>query len=192
MHRSLALSLLLAACGSAKAAAPEAAGPKVDVPAWVDRVPDMKGKICALGSAEPTFYREDGKIYAAENARTQLAATLSIRVQSVMIDIQSTNASENYVDQQYVTQAQSYATDAVVAGAQVISYWYDESGARGRQRATYALGCLDTTQSVAELNNRLQQAYPENKQTNSTVRERTKAMFDDLEKQETKQASQKK
>jgi len=187
--RVIAMSVILVGCAGHKSTAAVNAGPMIAVPAWVDRVPDMKGKICALGSAEPTFYREDGKIYAAENARTQLAYTLSLRVESVMVDIQSTNASENYVDQQYVTQAQTYATDAVVAGAQVISYWYDETGVRGRQRATYALGCLDTTQSVAELNNRLQQAYPENKQANNTVRERTKAMFDDLERQEAKQVS---
>ena len=82
---------------------------------------------------------------------------------------QSTNSSENYVDQQYVTQAQSFATDAVVQGAQVISFWYDETGTRGRQRATYALACLDTNASVAELNNRRPQAYPQDEKTNQKI-----------------------
>ncbi|MCC6810354.1 MAG: LPP20 family lipoprotein [Deltaproteobacteria bacterium] len=186
------LCAAFSACGGGSAPPPRAnAANDPNVPPWVDRVPDVKGKICALGSAEPTFFREDGKVYAAENARTQLASTLSLRVESVMIDIQSTNSGENYVDQQYVTQAQSFATDAVVQGAQVISYWYDETGTRGRQRATYALACLDTNSSVAELNNRLQQAYPQNEKTNQKIRERAKAAFDDLEKEEAKHAKNK-
>jgi hypothetical protein len=187
---ALVLGMGLIGCGGNAAAPPPRAAVAADpnVPAWVDKVPDVKGKICALGTAEPTFFREDGKIYAAENARTQLAATLSIKVESVMIDIQSTNSSENYVDQQYVTQAQSFATDAVVQGAQVISYWYDDTGTRGRKNATYALACLDTNSSVAELNNRLQQAYPQNEKTNQKIRERAKAAFDDLEKEEQKHA----
>ncbi len=181
------------ACGAAKSGRSADAGPtaRVDVPAWVDRVPAEKGKICALGSAEPTFFREDGKIYAAENARTQLAATLSLRVESVMVDIQSSHPGEDYVDQQYVTQAQTFATDAVVSGAQVVSYWFDETGARGRTRATYALGCIDTNLSITELNNRLRDAFPEHNEQNATVRERAHALFDDLEKQETKQADAK-
>jgi hypothetical protein len=192
-HRRIALVLGLSVigCGGRSSSAPP---PKAhalndaNVPVWVDRVPDMKGKICALGSAEPTFFREDGKIYAAENARAQLASTISLRVESVMIDIQSTNSGNNYVDHQYVTQAQSFATDAVVQGAQVISCWYDDAGSRGRKSATYALACLDTNSSVAELNNRLQQAYPQNEKTNQQIRERAKAAFDELEKEEAKHA----
>jgi LPP20 lipoprotein len=182
--------LLIAACGHG-GKKPVAVAQASDVPAWVDHVPEKKGKICALGSAEPTFYREDGKIYAAENARMQLAQTLSVRVESVMIDIQSTHSGEDHVDQQYILQAQSYATDAVVAGAQVVSYWFDEQGTRGRTHSTYALACIDTGSSIADLNTRLQQAYPQKKEQNAEVRDRAKALFDDLEKQESKQQQNK-
>src|SRR5205809_7336227 len=121
MTRTSLLVLLIACAG--KAAEPPPA-PAPSVPQWVDRMPDQKGKLCALGTAEPTFFREDGKTYAADAARNQLAMTLSVRVQSVMLDIQTSNSQS--VDQAYVMQAQSFATDAVVAGWQVGSYWYDD------------------------------------------------------------------
>lgn len=176
--------IALAACGGSDVPPPAAAVSSVPVPAWVDRVPEQKGKVCALGTAEPTFYREDGKIYAAENARNQLAMTISVRVQAVMIDIQEHDSS--FQDSTYVQEAQSYATDAVVAGAQVLSYWYDEFGSRGRKSATYALGCLSTDASATQIAERLQQAHPENKDKIAEVRERAKAAFDNLEAEETK------
>jgi len=176
--------VVVTACGGSTPP-PQAAAPAANAPpSWVDHMGDTKGKLCAMGTAEPTFYREDGKIYAAENARAQLAQTLSVRVQTVMVDIQTSNSQD--VDQAYVMQAQSFATDAVIAGAQIISYWYDETGSRGRSKATYALACIDTNMSVAELNSRLQQAYPKDKDKNQQVRERAKAAFDALEKEEAK------
>lgn len=155
------------------------------VPAWVDRVPDMHGKMCALGAAEPTFFKQDGKIYAAENARAQLAATLQTTVQSVMMDVQS-SAGPSSIDQAYVTQVGAFASDAVVQGAQVISYWYDDTGVRGRASATYALACMGTDQSMAELDKKLQQTFPENPDKNHAVRERAQAAFDALDAETTK------
>lgn len=182
---------LFAACGGS-APAPKAGAQAVsatDAPPWVDRVPEVKGKVCALGTAEPTFYREDGKIYAAEAARNQLAMTIAVRVQSIMVDIQEHDGS--YQDSSYVQEAQSFATDAVVAGAQVLSYWYDEVGSRGRKSATYALACLSADASATQLAERIQQAHPENKEKIAEVRERAKAAFEGLEAEETKRMGSK-
>lgn len=152
----------------------------VVVPPWVDRVPDAHGKLCALGAAEPTFFKEDGKIYAAENARTQLAATLQTQVQSIMIDVQK-SAGPGSIDQSYVTQVGTFASDAVVQGAQVLSYWYDDTGVRGRSNATYALACMGTDQSIADLDKKLQQTFPDSPDKNRAVREHAKAAFDALD-----------
>jgi len=138
--------------------------------------------MCALGAAEPTFFKEDGKIYAAENARTQLAATLSTTVSSVMLDVQSSQGSGS-VDQSYVTQVGAFASDAVVQGAQVVSYWYDDSGVRGRANATYALACMATDQSIAALDQKLQQKFPDSPDKNRAVREHAKAAFDALDRE---------
>jgi hypothetical protein len=185
MHvRLTALLMAMLACASAPPPPPKAA---VVVPAWVDKVPDTHGRICALGSAEPTFFHEDGKIYSAEAARNQLAATLQVTVQSVMVDVQSSLGADQ-VDQAYVQQVQSYASDAVVSGAQIVSYWADDTGVRGRTGATFALACMSTDQSVVELDQRLQQAYPEDSDKNRAVREHAKAAFDALDKEESAHA----
>ena len=68
-------------------------------------------------------------------------------------------------------------------GAQVVSYWFDDTGARGRVNATYALACLGTDQSIADLDQKLQQTFPNSADKNRAVREHAKAAFDALDSQ---------
>ena len=70
--------------------------------------------------------------------------------------------------------------DAVLAVAQIISYWYDDTGCRGRKNATYAMAYIDTNMSVADLGKKLEQAYPKDIEKNQQVRDRAKAAFDSL------------
>ena len=55
---------------------------------------------------------------------------------------------------------------------------------------TYALACMDTTQSVAELAAKLEEAFPKEEHQGQVeaVKERARAAFDELEAMEDKRA----
>lgn len=196
MSRSkLAWSFILlftSACGGGGKAvqqAPPPPPPKVDVPEWVMKLPRMAGNICATGAVDPTFYRQDGRSQAADSARNELARTIQVKVTSVMYDEQTSSGS--YVDQSFVSQVVGSISDVVLSGAQVMEYWFDEYGNVSRKGMTYALACMPTDQSVAQLAEKLKAAHPEadDAEKIEKVRERAKAAFDELETMEAKKAS---
>lgn len=165
-------------------AAPPPPAEPVDVPEWVFRIPRKPGQICATGAVDPTFYRQDGRVNAAEAARGELARTIQVKVTAVMYDEQTTSGS--YVDQAIVTETIGTISEAVIAGAEVVSYWFDATGAVSRSGMTYALACMRTDQSVAELAARLKEAFPDEEHEDeiADVKERAKAAFEELEKME--------
>ena len=159
-------------------------------PDWVRAVPSKKGRICAVGGVEPTFYRQDGMVYAAEAARNELARSIQVHIYSVMYDVESARGGST---QQYiVSEVVTAVHDGVLAGAEIVSTWFDEGGAVSKKGMTYALACMDTEQSVAQLAERLEQAFPdeEHKEAIAQVRERAKAAFDELESMEEKKVVQ--
>src|SRR5262245_54746801 len=189
---SIFLVFTLSACGggkNVKPAEPPPPPPHVDVPEWVLRLPKMPGNICATGAVDPTFYRQDGRTQAADSARNELARTIQVKVTSVMYDEQDNSGS--YVDQSFVSQVVGSISDVVLSGAQVMEYWFDEYGNVSRQGMTYALACMPTDQSVAQLAEKLKEAHPEADDAAKIekVRERAKAAFDELESMEAKKAS---
>lgn len=160
--------------------------PHVDVPDWVLHTPVERGQVCATGAVDPTFYRQDGRNGAADSARNELARTIQVKVSSVMYDEQTTSGSN--VDQAFVTQVVGSISDVVLSGAQVRSYWYDEYGNVSRKGMTYALACMPTDESVAQLADRLKQVHPDeqDKDKIEQVKARAKAAFDELETMENK------
>jgi hypothetical protein len=180
--------LILSACGGGKSARPAEPLPKphVEIPEWVLRTPRMPGNICATGAVDPTFYRQDGRGQAADSARNELARTIQVKVTSVMYDEQTNSGS--YVDQSFVSQVVGSISDVVISGAQVMEYWFDEYGHVSRKGMTYALACMPTDQSVAQLAEKLKAANPESDDAAKIeqVRERAKAAFDELEAAEAK------
>jgi hypothetical protein len=122
-----------------------------------------------------------------------LARTIQVKVSSVMYDEQTTSGS--YVDQSFVTQVTGSISDVVLAGAQVEQYWYDENGAVSKKGMTYALACMPTDQSIAQLAEKLKSANAnptdDDKNKIEKVKERAKAAFDELEQMENKQAATK-
>jgi hypothetical protein len=191
--RLLLISALisLCACGGSDAVRPAEAlpKPKVDVPEWVMRLPKMPGNICATGAVDPTFYRQDGRTQAADSARNELARTIQVKVSSWMYDEQTTSGS--YVDQSFVSQVVGSISDVVLSGAQVMEYWFDEYGNISRKGMTYALACMPTDQSVAQLAEKLKEAHPDEGDADKIekVRERAKAAFDELETMEAQKVS---
>jgi hypothetical protein len=179
------------ACGGGKQAVipPPPPKPDVVVPEWVLKLPRQPGNICATGAVDPTFYRQDGRTQAADSARNELARTIQVKVTSVMYDEQTSRGS--YVDQSFVSQVVGSISDVVLSGAQVTEYWFDEYGHVSRRGMTYALACMPTDQSVAQLAEKLKAANPDAEDADKIeqVRERAKAAFDELEAMEAKQSS---
>jgi hypothetical protein len=126
-----------AASQSAPKNKPDIASP----PAWVLKTPVVQGKICAVGTCGATSYIEDAKPCAADNARADLAKSISVQVQSVMIE--ETSNSESRVDSSKVSGVKGWVTDAVVTDAVVEEYWYDKDGKVSYMPGvTYALACI--------------------------------------------------
>lgn len=190
------VSLVLVACSSARppppTLVPAPSGSDVGsrsrgpAPDWVLRTPRTPGNICAVGTVDPTFYRQDGVRFAADAARNELARTIEVKVSSVMYDEQTIRGS--YVDEAFVQQVVGTMSDVVLSGAQIVESWYDELGSVSRRGMTYALACMATDQSVAELAERLKLAAAEAGEDQADriqdVRERAADLFKELEEQE--------
>lgn len=180
-----AVLLTCLGCGGGSASVrPPEPPPHVEVPDWVYRIPREKGHVCATGAVDPTFYRQDGRTQAAESARNELARTVQVKITSVMYDENTTQGS--YVDQAFVTEVVGSISEVVLSGAEVRSYWYDDYGNVSRRGMTYALACMPTDASVAQLADRLKAAHPDNEDKIQQVRERARAAFDELEAMENK------
>ena len=154
-------------------------------PDWVLRTPRPSGSICAVGTVDPTFFRQDGVRFAADAARNELARTIEVKVTSVMYDEQTIRGS--HVDEAFVQQVVGTMSDVVLSGAQVVESWHDELGSVSRRGMTYALACMATDASVAQLAERLKAAGgegEENADRIADVRERAADLFKELEEQE--------
>jgi hypothetical protein len=189
------VSLVFAACSSSKppppvlmaksSASAEDSRSRGPAPDWVLRTPRQSGNICAVGTVDPTFFRQDGVRFAADAARNELARTIEVKVTSVMYDEQTIRGS--HVDEAFVQQVVGTMSDVVLSGAQVLESWFDELGSISRRGMTYALACMATDQTVAELAERLKAAGGEGEESAdriADVRERAADLFKELEEQE--------
>ncbi|MCB9645307.1 MAG: LPP20 family lipoprotein [Deltaproteobacteria bacterium] len=162
----------------------------MDVPDWVYQIPKMAGKVCATGAVDPTFYRQDGRVNAAEAARNELARSIQVHISSIMYDTETSRGGsvQNYIVSEVVTAV----NEGVLAGAEILSYWFDGTGAVSRTGMTYALACMDINQSVSDLADKLEAAYPgeEHKNEIAAVKERARVAFDELEAMEERRAAQ--
>jgi hypothetical protein len=112
-----------------------------NLPDWLRSEPKVEGMICAIGTSGPTFYKEDAQQYAADNARTELAKTIQVKIESILIDFATEKGSS--IDEATVAQVTSSATSAIVQNSKVVDYWYDEEGTVARERdITFALCCM--------------------------------------------------
>lgn len=109
-------------------------------PDWLTGEPKIEGMICAVGMSEPTFYKKEAWQYAAEDARKALARTLSIEINTLMVDITSEKGSS--IDEATTMEVSSWATKAVVRNSKIIEYWHDAKGIVSQKDVTYALACM--------------------------------------------------
>jgi hypothetical protein len=190
----LPTALLAAACGGGQAAPrglPKPPPPPVDVPGWVLETPKKAGHVCATGAVDPTYYRQDGRVYAAEAARNELAKTIQVTIYSVMYDYESSRGGS--VRSYIVSEVESSVLAGVLSGAEVSSYWFDETGAVSGRGMTYALACMRTDASVEQLAAKIKEAYPPEEQEEALagVKKRAEAAFDELEAMEADRAANK-
>lgn len=175
---------MITACSSTHARRAESGRPSnAGIPEWVRHTPEIKKRICAVGVSEPTYFKDDGKKYAAESARVELSHVLNTRIESIIVDIQE--SSGGYVDKAAVTEVSSWASESVLTGAQILEYWYDEEGvAFARQKSvTYALACMPLDAQASEFAERLKKAFPKE---GKEVAEKAEKAFERLEKIEEK------
>lgn len=131
---SIFIFSLLTACQTAEV---KPSGPPPD---WVVRTPKMQGMICAVGTSGPTYYKEDAQLNAAENARVELARTISVSIKNIMVEMTTDKGS--YFDDATVSEVSSWATTAAVENSSIMEYWHDAEGQVSKKDFTYALGCM--------------------------------------------------
>lgn len=110
-------------------------------PDWLTGEPNIEGMICAIGMSEPTFYKKDAWQYAEENGRKALARTLSIEINTLMVDV-TTEKNSSVDEATKVMEVSSWATKAVVQNSEIIDYWHDNEGIISQKNSTYALACM--------------------------------------------------
>ncbi len=129
------------ATGSNKPPALNTGEAEIQVPPWVRITPKYKDRICAVGTCEPTFYPEEGKPCAADNARAELVKTISVDVKSIMVE-EVKNDRQN-IEEVTVSQVSSWVSESVLNESVVEKYWYDKEGVVSpRKKITYALVCM--------------------------------------------------
>lgn len=117
------------------------------IPAWLQSLPREEGKIFAIGISGPTRYLDDGKRYASDDARKELAKSFSSRVRNIMLQYDHDNESQQLeVSSVSVTSA---ITDFVIANSQIVSMWVDKKGLFPKSEAgtIYALASIDANRS---------------------------------------------
>lgn len=175
---------MIAACSSTRGNRTEVERPSnANIPEWVKHTPEIKKRICAVGVSEPTYFKDDGKKYAAESARIELSHVLNTRIESIIVDIQE--SSGGYADKAAVTEVSLWASESVLTGAQISEYWYDEEGvAFARQKSvTYALACMPLDAQASEFAERLKKTFPKE---SKDVAEKAEKAFEELGKIEKK------
>lgn len=125
--------------------------PNEAVPDWVQKVPREKDRLCAVGASEPTYFREDSKKYAAENARSELARSLHVDIKSIMVDITTEKGGD--IAEGSIIEASTWASEAVLKESEITSYWYDEEGTASfkKKGITYALACMPLKNTAQEI-----------------------------------------
>jgi len=145
------------------------------IPEWVIRTPTESGRIYAVGISGPTYFPEDGKINAADQARKELAKSLGGKIQSVLLVI--TEKGKTTADEAAVISATSWATEIVLENSQILEIWIDQEGVidGSSPGTTYALGMVQTKDVAPIVTEKLKSALPDvpstiiQKQTNQEL-----------------------
>jgi hypothetical protein len=98
--------------------------------------------VYAIGTCPKTYYQTDSEAKALENARAELARSISIRVKTTVIDRQELQGQTGTVQQtssEQSSQVDETVSEAVLKGSEVVAYWKDEQGVVGEAGTTFCL-----------------------------------------------------
>jgi hypothetical protein len=152
-------------------------------PAWVDKLPNTKGQLCAVGYSGPTFYQPDCVKNAAENARGHLSESISVTIKTITVDV--SDGGGGYFSNDVFVQGSQSASDAVLNGSEIEAQWLDVQGERGMENGCYTMVCIDPDKPIEKLMESLKDQKLPPKAVEK-VRENAEAAFKDLEAQENK------
>lgn len=163
-------------------------------PIWVTKLPQDKGSFFAVGIDEGKYFSQTQGIEKAKaSARTKLAKTIEVQVESVMkswYEIKETgDALSGQPLNDYLSQMTKEATDVCLEGSQIVSTFVKTT--KEGKTTFYALGRLYSGGMVAKLKKKASQVIhvPEIKEESqddkaqrilSSGREKAKAALDRL------------
>jgi hypothetical protein len=159
-------------------------------PTWFSKVPKSNGALFAVGIDEGKYYsKSQGLEKARAAARTKLAQTLSVKIESLTSTWMQENsdALDGRPVNDYVSQLTKEATDACLVGSQIVATFTSTS--KEGKDGYYALGRLYTGGMVAKLKKKASQIIPlpkngtqENKGQSllASGREKAKAALDKM------------
>lgn len=107
------------------------------IPAWVEKVPESgKGRLVAVGYAQPSFWPQDAIDAAADDARGKLALALASHVEALGID----SATEAVT---LAATINKEAADVVMQNSRIEASWVDENGERSDPGGVWALASME-------------------------------------------------
>ena len=178
----LAAAMMIVACGSSdeKNTPKNAMSAEFEgAPQWVLKGGSSNSKeICSIGSTGGTKSASIGRTAAVERGRTELSRMLSVKVQSMIKDYQSTTTGgEDFGvaanDEQHIVDVAKQITDNSLSGTEQKDSWISNSG------TFYALVCMDIEKFSNAVNNMGQLRESIRK----AVVERAEKAFDELSKE---------
>lgn len=147
---SMALGLLCLVLACSSSGPEQLKGPGPDTrkaPKWVctGEAPDIPGALCAVGIAGATYFRSDAVKKAAEEARDELARSVSVKVQTAMFDVETGGGDRK--EFRSVMEVSSFVNEIILEGSRIVEVWHDEQGLGFAKQPgyTYALACIDST-----------------------------------------------
>ncbi len=197
----VSLPLFVLACSGNKqivyvqATDAECSSKQEEPPAWVKELPKDDAFLQAVGISGPTYYAEDAKKYAAENARAELARVLGVEVKSIMYMWQREHGVQD-VETRVETMSLSFS-DEVLHGSEIVAYWVDRCGtvSRGVKGTTYAWARMPKDMSKIKAlaqkalgagdSTKTRQEQPKRKAIDD-VRQNSDKAFEELEREEQK------
>jgi len=180
---TLALCLSVLGTGAGCRSAPPV-DPTLVPPAWVSTPPTEPGYLYATGSWPRTLDMQDAKDRAVEQARAELARSISVKVQTVIRDWQSNTTSAfgaSGLSREYTEAVSKSLSDTVLNGSEVREIWTDPEGRAGPAGTVYALVRMRTSQAVQSAQ-QTTQTLAEQKGGDPSSRQAVKQLGAELEK----------
>ncbi len=112
------------------------------IPQWINQLPKNKAELCAIGASGPTYYAEDARSNSISLAKSELARTMEVTIQSQML-LRSEGDDESFGTR--MDEMTNFTSDVVLKKAQVREQWVhsgDSNKQYGAKGTVYTLVCM--------------------------------------------------